>query len=148
MSAFTERFNREVSFSEEMKAYHVRVNGRLLTDDDKGKLLTKYEREMMKPVLGWKIAMSGIASRIVPVYRREECDATTFVSFTKAKTHLAKTLQNLTDEFRAATVNIRKLLKADVVAASVVENNGPVVPYLAELAASNSDPNAASVSDE
>lgn len=120
MTAFTERFDREVSHSEEMKTYHVRVNGRLLTDDDKGKLLAKYEREMMKSVVGWYAIEAGIDSKIVPVFVQREGDPLTlFASFTKAKTHLAKALQGQTDTLRTVTALVRKLRKSDVLAVSV-----------------------------
>lgn len=122
MSAFTERFDREVSFSEDMKAYHVRVNGVLLTDDDKNKLLARYEREMMKPVLGWRVEMAGLGWDVVPLFAQQECNQDTFASFTKAKAHLTKELQASTDRLRAETARARKLLKADVVAASVSDD--------------------------
>lgn len=118
MSAFADRFSRAVSYSEDMKTYHVRVNGTLLTDDDKDKLLARYEREMMKPVLGWYIEVSGENGRIVPVFNGDGQDVE-FTSFTKAKEQLIKSLKDVADRYRAATIRARKLLKADVVAASV-----------------------------
>ena len=119
MSALKDKFETEVNHSAELDAYHVRVAGKLLTDDDKEKLWIQYVRESFAAVKGWRIHLEG--DRIVPVFEPDQTDPEVFPSFSQAKKTLIELLQAQTNNLRDATKKARKSLKQDALAAEVTD---------------------------
>jgi len=118
MSALKDKFSAEVKFSDELKAYHVRVAGKLLTGEDKDKLYEEYEKTIVSTILGWYVKHDGGYSALIPVFRGDQTltNKMIFKSFSQAKKVLIRHLQTNTDTLRNASKRVRATKKLDAIA--------------------------------
>jgi len=118
MSVFHDKFEAECKYSEEIGAYHIRVNGELLTHDDKAELEKMFERALVGDIEGWIVNYDGLNSRLMamPIGTKGDRELLTFV---KAKAELIAFLRKIAADYRMASQAVAATRKLDTLAGSL-----------------------------